>query len=148
MLKPALVAFALMQAGEGLCREVDDPPVGARQASAEVWLYTDAMATALQPLAPLAGRVVREGLCPALPVASNGVVWVYQAEARFAERRKRDRAWAVEEVRFANPSGCEALDGEVRRLLIASLPQFMEPRADADSNGWYRIPKIQLRVDD
>ncbi len=147
-MKALASAVGLLVSTASVAQSPGDAPLGARRASAEVWLYTEPMSAALQPLAPLAGKVVREGLCPALPVGPDGVLYVYQTEAQFSVKRVRDRSWKVDDVRFTNPSGCEMLDAEAKRLLAEALPLFVEPRIDADENGWLRVPKIQLKVDD
>lgn len=110
-------------------------------------MYTDAMQKALQPLAPLAGKVVREGLCPQLVAGTNGTLYAYQPEVKFSVKRRSDQSWNVDDVRFANPSGCAALDDETRLILLEALPKFIEPRIDADGNGWLRTPRIQLSLD-
>jgi hypothetical protein len=146
-VKIVAVVLALALATGAQAQRMADAPMGARQASAEVWLYTDAMPDALKPLAPLAGKVVRENLCPQLKVAENGALYAYQVEATFSVKRTRDRSWKVDDIRFSNPSGCEALDAEAKLLIAEALPKFVEPRIDADKNGWLRLPRIQLAVD-
>lgn len=142
-----LTLFLLLLAAPAAAQAPGDALLGPRRASAEVWLYTDAMSAALQPLAPLAGKITREGSCPQLVVSETGALYVYQVEAKFSVKRRRDNSWKVDDVRFVNPSGCEALDAQAKLLLAEALPKFIEPRIDADGNGWLRVPRIQLALD-
>lgn len=114
----------------------------------ELWAYPQTFAQSLSPLADLAGRVVREGSCPGLAPDAEGVLHGYQFEAKFRARGVSNRRYQVTELRTLNPSGCAWLDTEMARFMTAAIPEFAEPRADADGNGWYRIPKIMLRVID
>lgn len=119
-----------------------------RRAMGELWAYPELFQQALAPLADLAGRVVREGSCPGLVPGADGLLHAYAFEARFRMRGMSNRRHEVTELRTLNPSGCAWLDAEMVRFMTGAIPEFAEPRADSDGNGWYRIPRILLRVSD
>jgi hypothetical protein len=114
----------------------------------ELWAYPQLFQQALSPLADLAGRVVREGSCPNLSPGADGVIHSYEFEAKFRARGTSNRRYEVTELRTLNPTGCAWLDAEMTRFMTAAIPEFAEPRTDVDGNGWYRIPRIMLRVSD
>ncbi len=114
----------------------------------ELWAYPQLFQQSLSPLAELAGRVTREGLCPGLSAGADGLLHSYAFEARFRARGVSNRRYEVTELRTLNPSGCAWLDAEMTRFMTAAIPEFAEPRTDTDGNGWYRIPRIMLRVGD
>ncbi|MGQ5700734.1 hypothetical protein ACUJ46_01605 [Sandaracinobacteroides sp. A072] len=136
----AMVAAALLLAA----------PAGAsgRAPFGEIWAYPALFGQALEPLAPLAGRVARDNLCPDLAPGEDQLLHTYAFEARFAARGASNRRWDVTDLRLLNPSGCDSLDAEVTRLLRPAVASFAEPREDMDGNGWYRLPRIQLKVTD
>lgn len=125
-------------------------PAGAtvKRAMGELWAYPDLFQQELAPLADLAGRATREGRCPGLAPDADGLLHVYEFEARFRTRGTSNRRTEVTELRTLNPTGCAWLDQEMTRFMTAAIPEFSEPRTDSDGNGWYRIPRIMLRVSD
>ncbi len=125
------------------------PVTGSGKAAlGEVWVWPVMFQQALAPLAPLSGRVVREGLCPDIRVGDDRVLYKYDVEAKFRSRGVENKRWEVRDLRIVNPSGCAAMDAEVATLMRQAVPQFAEPREDSDKNGWTRIPRIELRVVD
>ncbi len=114
----------------------------------ELWVWPELFGQALAPLAGIGARAVREGLCPGLAPGPDGVLHSYALEARFRVRGVSNRRVEVTELRVVNPSGCAPLDAEVSRFMAGAIPEFAEPRADSDGDGWFRIPRIMLRVTD
>ncbi len=120
-----------------------------RVALGEVWVLPSMFNQALAPLAPLPRRAVSDGMCPGLTLDADKVLHNYDFDAKLKTRGTgENKRWEVVELKNLTPSGCVALDSEVERLMRTAIPQFAEPRADLDDNGWTRIPRIKLQVTD
>lgn len=132
----ALAALPAHAVGSGMA------PMG------EVWVWPSMFEQALAPLAPLSGKVARDGLCPGLSIGEDRVVHKYDIEAKFRARGIENRRYEITDIRVVNPSGCEALDREVLAQMRQSIPQFAQPRVDSDKNGWTKIPRIEIRLTD
>ena len=102
---------------------------------------------ALAPLAPMSARVAREGLCPNLNIGPDGLTQTFDIEVKFKGRGVQNKRWDVTDLRILTPSGCDALDTEVAAQMRAAIPQFAEPLKDRDGNGWYKIPRIEIRLE-
>jgi len=147
---PALLASRTLAiaASTALAMLASPALASGRAALGEVWVYPVMFEQALAPLAPLSGKIVREGLCPNLTPDVENVLHTFTFEARMKSRGVEEKRWTVAELRLLTPSGCAYLDTEVERLMREAIPQFAEPRVDSDKNGWTRIPRIQMKVVD
>jgi hypothetical protein len=146
-MKHPIIGLALLAALAPTPARADDRKVfSGRAALGETWVYPMKFEQALAPLAPLSGKAVREGLCPGLVADKDDVIHNYDFEARFKQRGVENRRWEVTELKLANPSSCAALDEQVATRMKAAIPEFAEPRVDADKNGWTKIPRIQLKM--
>jgi hypothetical protein len=120
-----------------------------RVALGEVWVLPSMFDQALAPLAPLPRRAIAEGMCPNLALDGRKILHSYDFDAKLKPRGvAMNKRWTVVELKNLTPSGCQALDYEVERLMRDAIPEFAEPRQDLDGNGWTRIPRIQLKVVD
>jgi hypothetical protein len=135
--------------GAAVCLAVMAAPVGAatiRKAMAETWLWPELVPVALDPIGRMVPRLIADGTCPDLQVAADGRVHVYQVDVRMKKAGRTSERWWVEDLRINNPSSCAALDQQVADRLKAEAPVFVEPRIDANGDGWTRLPGIDLRV--
>ncbi len=143
-------AVAVMAVGlaTATAAETNRPIPSGRAAVGETWVWPSVFEQALAPLAPLASRAVRDGLCPGLVPGENGFLHRYVFEAKFRKKGVENERWLVRDLRLTNPSSCPALDEQVSARMREAIPEFAWPREDSDGNGWTRIPAIELRATD
>ncbi|QMW23399.1 hypothetical protein [Sandaracinobacteroides saxicola] len=110
----------------------------------DLWIDRAEMATALQPMAALARRVVNDRLCPSLVPGPGGVIYTFDIEAKYPNSYELGTPIRPDQVRIRNPSGCPALDAEVAALMQAALPRYAEPKGF----GWLRAGKVRLQLAD
>lgn len=149
----AWLAVAVMFAGFPAVILAGSPAVAAeraipsgRAAVGETWVWPSVFQQALAPLAPLATKAVRDGLCPGLTVGANGFIHRYMFEAKFRKKGVENERWTVSDLRLTNPSACPALDEQVSARMRDAIPEFAWPRQDIDGNGWIRIPAIEIHA--
>ena len=141
----ALAMAMLATASAGLAQNGD--LYSGKRRLGEVWVYPAMFEQALAPLAPLAARAIKGGLCPGFQLGPDNLVHEYAFEAKLkAKGRALERRWEVEDLRILNASACPALDKEVTARMREAIPAFAEPREDSDGNGWIKIPRIALRL--